>query len=111
MLVALRRIAEGTSCTIVGVRHIRKSGASDARDAGVGSVAWTAVARVEFVVGRDPDDEALRVLAQSKNNLAPEAGPLAYRIVPDDEHGRTRHRRTQPALPFGQPLSPRPRAR
>jgi hypothetical protein len=87
ILTALRQVAEDTGCTILGVRHIRKSGASDARDAGIGSVAWTAVARVEFVVGRDPDDESgqLRVLAQSKNNLAPEASSFAYTIRPDDE--------------------------
>ena len=46
-----------------------------------------AVARVEFIVGRDPQDETgrLRVLAQSKNNLAPEAESLAYTIDPDEE--------------------------
>jgi len=87
ILTALRQVAEDTGCTILGVRHIRKSGASDARDAGIGSVAWTAVARVEFIVGRDPQDESgqLRVLAQSKNNLAPEAGSFAYSIREDEE--------------------------
>jgi hypothetical protein len=87
ILTALRQVAEDTSCTILGVRHIRKSGASDARDAGIGSVAWTAVARVEFIVGRDPQDESgqLRVLAQSKNNLAPEAPSFAYTIRQDEE--------------------------
>jgi putative DNA primase/helicase len=87
ILIALRQVAEETACTILGVRHLRKSSASDARDAGIGSVAWTAVARVEFIVGRDPQDESgrLRVLAQSKNNLSPEAGSLAYTIDEDDE--------------------------
>lgn len=87
ILTALRQVAEDTGCTILGVRHIRKSGASDARDAGIGSVAWTAVARVEFIVGRDPQDESgqLRVLAQSKNNLAPEAPSVAYTIREDEE--------------------------
>lgn len=87
ILTALRRVAEVTGCTIIGVRHLRKSSASDARDAGIGSVAWTAVARVEFIVGRDPQDESgrLRVLAQSKNNLSEEAGSIAYTIDPDEE--------------------------
>ena len=50
-------------------------------------MAWTAVARVEFIVGRDPQDESgrLRVLAQSKNNLSLEAGSLAYTIDADEE--------------------------
>ncbi len=87
ILIALRQVAEETACTILGVRHLRKSSASDARDAGIGSVAWTAVARVEFIVGRDPQDESgrLRVLAQSKNNLSLEAGSLAYTIYEDEE--------------------------
>jgi putative DNA primase/helicase len=87
ILTALRQVAEDTGCTILGVRHLRKSGASDARDAGIGSVAWTAVARVEMIVGRDPQDESgrLRVLAQSKNNLAREAGSIAYTISTDEE--------------------------
>ena len=94
ILTALKKVAETTGCTILGVRHLRKSSASDARDAGIGSVAWTAVARVEFIVGRDSQDESgrLRVLAQSKNNLSPEAPSLAYVIDQDEdlEVGRIR---------------------
>jgi hypothetical protein len=87
ILTALGKVAELTGCTILGVRHLRKSSSSDARDAGIGSVAWTAVARAEFIVGRDPQDESgrLRILAQSKNNLAPEVPSIAYVIEQDDE--------------------------
>lgn len=87
ILTSLGQVAGLTGCTILGVRHLRKSSSSDARDAGIGSVAWTAVARVEFIVGRDPQDESgrLRVLAQSKNNLAPESPSFAYVIEQDDE--------------------------
>ncbi|MGO8870560.1 MAG: AAA family ATPase [Acidimicrobiales bacterium] len=94
ILTSLSKVAELTGCTIIGVRHLRKSSSSDARDAGIGSVAWTAVARVEFIVGRDPQDESgrLRVLAQSKNNLAPESPSFAYVIDQDDDYevGRIR---------------------
>jgi hypothetical protein len=87
ILTALSKVAESTGCTILGVRHLRKSSSTDPRDAGIGSVAWTAVARVEFIVGRDPQDESgrLRVLAQSKNNLAPESPSFAYVIEQDEE--------------------------
>lgn len=87
ILTALSDVAGRTGCTILGVRHLRKSSSSDARDAGIGSVAWTAVARAEFIVGRDPQDESgrLRVLAQSKNNLAPEVPSQTYVIDQDDE--------------------------
>lgn len=88
ILTALSDVAARTGCTILGVRHLRKSSSSDARDAGIGSVAWTAVARSEFIVGRDPKDASgrLRVLAQSKNNLAPEVSSQTYVIEQDDEY-------------------------
>jgi putative DNA primase/helicase len=87
VLTALRQVAENTDCCILGVRHLRKAASADARDAGIGSVAWTAVARVDLIVARDPQDETnrRRVLAQSKNNLAPLAQSLAYSIVTDAE--------------------------
>jgi putative DNA primase/helicase len=95
VLIALRDVAEATGCTIVAVRHLRKAGANDPRDAGIGSTAWSAVVRVELVVGRDPGDEsgASRVLAMSKNNLGPEdVESFAYTIVTDERYevGRVR---------------------
>jgi RecA-family ATPase len=57
VLTALRQVAEKTGCCILGVRHLRKAASADARDAGIGSVAWTAVARVDLIVARDPQDD------------------------------------------------------
>ena len=52
MLLPLAQMAKRQGCAVMGVRHHRKGGAADARDVGTGSVAFTAAARIEWVVGR-----------------------------------------------------------
>jgi hypothetical protein len=60
------------------VRHFKKEGAS-AILRGLGSQAWTAVCRLQHVVG-DPDDSKRVVLANAKNNLGERPASLGYRI-------------------------------
>ena len=81
MLHPLSGMARQSSCAVLGIRHHRKGGATDARDAGAGSVAFTAAARLEWVVGRDPQDQSRRVLAIAKSNLGREPTSLAYCLV------------------------------
>ena len=82
MLLPLSTMARHEKCAVVGVRHHRKGGATDARDAGAGSVAYTAAARIEWVAGRDPEDQSRRVLAVSKTNIAAVPPSRLYRLVP-----------------------------
>ncbi len=81
MLLPLAQMARRERCAVLGIRHHRKGGAVDARDAGSGSVAFTAAARIEWVAGRDPQDPTRRILAVSKTNIGKEPTSLAYRLV------------------------------
>ncbi len=84
-LSALAAAAERTSCAILGLTHPPK-GASDPVTAAVGSTAWTAVARVVWLLGVHPEDEsgALRVVRVSKSNFKmPECG-LSFTIAEDE---------------------------
>ena len=82
MLLPLSTMARHEKCAVIGVRHHRKGGALDARDAGTGSVAFTAAARIEWVAGRDPEDQGRRVLAVAKTNIAAVPPSRLYRLIP-----------------------------
>jgi RecA-family ATPase len=85
MLLPLSNLAEKLECAVVAVRHHRKGGASDARDAGSGSIAFTAAARIEWAAGTDPNDNGRRILAIAKSNIAAVPSSIAYRLVQDEE--------------------------
>jgi hypothetical protein len=78
----LALIAQETGCVILAVRHLTKGGGNNAVYRGGGSVGIIAGARLGMMVGKDPDDETMRVLAVTKSNLAAEAPSLRYRVVP-----------------------------
>jgi len=86
-MLALRQVCEATNVAAICIRHPNKAtagGHSTAVSAASGSLAFTAAARIELVVGRMPDDEDIRALAHVKNNLAKPPGALLYRIVSKD---------------------------
>ena len=89
MLLPLSQMARKDHCTVIGVRHHRKGGATDARDAGTGSIAFTAAARIEWVVGRDPQVPTRRVLAIAKTNIGKEPPSLAYQLVDAENEWET----------------------
>lgn len=69
----LIEIAQHYNCGIVGIRHVGKSKRNgDARNAGLGSVAWRASARSVLLVGKD-EETGERAICQTKSNLAAEA--------------------------------------
>jgi putative DNA primase/helicase len=75
-LSSLAAVAERTGCTVLGITHPPKGG-SDPVTAAIGSTAWTAVARIVWLLGLDPDDDTKqrRVVQVSKTNYkAPEVG-------------------------------------
>jgi len=84
-LSALAAVAERTGCTILGLTHPPK-GAADPITAAIGSTAWTAIARVVWLLGCDPEDEtgARRVVRVSKSNFKLPENGLAF-VIDDDE--------------------------
>lgn len=68
---------------VVGIRHFNKDiRTTNAKVRGTGSLAYTALARSELMVGRHPDDEVVRVMAGIKNNIAPRFGAITFEIEP-----------------------------
>jgi hypothetical protein len=86
-LAALAGVAERTGAAIVGLTHPPK-GNADAVTAAIGSTAWTAVARITWVMGADPTDDsgARRVVrpAPGSNYRLPDRG-LSFTIGDHDE--------------------------
>lgn len=79
----------------MGIRHYRKE-SGDSLSRGMGSQAWTAIARLQFAVGKvDEEEDDYYTFAASKNNLGEKAKSLSYTIegteisAPDpDREGR-----------------------
>ncbi len=86
-LSALAGVAERTGACVLGLTHPPK-GNADATTAAIGSTAWTAVARITWVMGFDPTDEpkARRVVrpAPGSNYRLPDHG-LSFIVGNDEE--------------------------
>jgi len=80
-LSPLKQIAEETEASIVLVRHLNKSQSTRAIYKGGGSIGITAAARSALLIAASPDDDELKVLAQTKSNSGRKADSLAYRII------------------------------
>lgn len=78
----LASIAEATGAAILAIRHLTKLAGGSPLYRGGGSIGITGAARSVWLVAADPDDEARRILAIAKSNLAPIPPALAYRIEP-----------------------------
>lgn len=86
-LSALSSVAERTRCALVGLTHPPK-GSSDPVTVAIGSTAWTAVARVVWLLGLDPDDETgtRRVVRVAKTNFKEPAGGLSFTIADTEKY-------------------------
>ncbi len=84
-LSSLAGVAERTGCAIVGLVHPPKGG-SDPVTAAIGSTAWTAIPRVCWVLGADPEDEsgATRVVRVAKTNFREPDHGFAFVIGSDE---------------------------
>jgi RecA-family ATPase len=87
VLSPLARMAERRRCAVVLLRHLNK-GTGKAIYRGGGSIGIGGAGRVGWLVGRDPDDDGLAVLAQTKNNLARMPAALTYRLVDAEGVGK-----------------------
>ncbi|MCX7310332.1 MAG: AAA family ATPase [Alphaproteobacteria bacterium] len=65
---------------VVFVTHKSKGKGNNAINAAIGSIGFTGVVRAAFMVEKDPDDAERRLFLQIKNNIAKDAGGLAFRI-------------------------------
>lgn len=80
-LAGLSDLADTMGVAVLAIRHLRKSGGSNPKHVGGGSIGLIAAARAGLLVAEDPDDpEERRVLAATKMNLAPEPDSLSYRM-------------------------------
>lgn len=77
-------LAKACNCAVLGITHFSKnSSGSDPTMRVVGSVAFSAVARVVMVAAKvqgEGDTEA-RILARSKSNIGPDEGGFEYTIA------------------------------
>ncbi len=76
-------LAASMEAALVGITHFSKGGqGSDPTQRVVGSVAFTAVARVVLVAAKvkGEDGEDRRILARSKSNIGPDDGGFEYHL-------------------------------
>lgn len=77
-------LAAKCDCAVLGITHFAKGGqGTDPAQRVVGSVAFTAVARVVMVAAKvkaEGDDKDARILARSKSNIGPDDGGFQYHL-------------------------------
>lgn len=76
----LSQLANMYRCAIVLIGHMNKNMGTKSAYRGLGSIDITAAARSVLVVARDKHDKQVRVVAQTKNSLAPEGDTVAFRL-------------------------------
>lgn len=77
-------LAAKCDCAVLGITHFAKGGqGTDPSQRVVGSVAFTAVARVVMVAAKvkgDEEGQDTRILARSKSNIGPDDGGFQYHL-------------------------------
>lgn len=78
-LAPLAELADDTGVAVVAIRHLNKSGGSNPKYRGDGSIGLIGAARSGLLVAEDPDaPDTRRILAPTKANLSEPAPSLAY---------------------------------
>jgi putative DNA primase/helicase len=83
VLGPLADMAARRNVAVVIVTHLNKSSGTKALNRITGSLAYVALARVAWLVVKDPENPEKRLFLSVKNNLAPEPSGLSYRIDRD----------------------------
>jgi len=76
-------MADACNCAVLGITHFAKGGqGTDPAQRVVGSVAFTAVARVVMVAAKVKGEEGqdARILARGKSNIGPDDGGFQYHL-------------------------------
>lgn len=82
LLSRMSDLAAAAGAAILLVRHLNKGGSGPAIYRGGGSIGIIGAARAGYQVIADADDPDRRLFTCVKNNLAPRAATLAYRLEP-----------------------------
>lgn len=91
-----KELATRFNMPVVLLRHLTKNSGNKALYRGQGSIAFTGVARVVWTVGLHPDDQDIRVVACTKNNIGPKGKSFTFRIdgLPNTEKAKNRSKFT-----------------
>jgi len=81
LMAPLAGLAERTGVAILGVMHLAKSAQRPAIYRAIGSIAFTAAARIVQAVAADPEHDDRRILASIGCNLAASPVALAYTLA------------------------------
>jgi hypothetical protein len=81
---SLQEVVGRTGVGLLANRHLRKALGS-ALYAGGGSIAYIGLARSGWLAAHDPEDEAMRVLASSKMNIAAKPPSRLFQLVPAED--------------------------
>lgn len=84
VLRPLSKLAEKTGVCVLCVTHLNKATQSKTIYRSMGSLAFTAAARMAWLVAKDPSRPEDRVLAPIKSNISGSAPGLRYRITQKD---------------------------
>lgn len=83
-LSKLGKVAERHRLAILGITHTPKA-ASNAKTAAIGSTAWTALARILWVIGDDPDQDGRQVVRVAKSNFEYPPQGIGFSITNDPQ--------------------------
>lgn len=87
VMAYLAHLARESRLTVMAIRHLRKGASGDPREAGLGSIGFTAAARCSWLVGADPETpDGPRVVAVSSSNLATIPSSLGFELLGDEIH-------------------------
>lgn len=86
LLAGVGDLAAKTKCSILCIMHLNKKVSSNAIDRGMGSIAFSAVARSVFLIGPHPEEHDTRkILAPVKANLVETSKSRMFRINSSDD--------------------------
>jgi hypothetical protein len=81
VLEPLSDMAARLGVAVLSVTHLSKGSGGAANSRFIGSIAFVATARADYIVARDPNDGERRLFLPTKNNLGPEGTGLGFRIA------------------------------
>lgn len=91
-LANFKQLGARFNCSVVLLRHLTKSSKEKALYRGQGSIAFTGLARIVLTVGLHPEDQDVRVVACTKNNIGPKIKSFTFRIDALPDTAKTRNR-------------------